>query len=136
MKVLKKNQIFGKEDVLKKEFVAIPEWGDGSSGLFVREMTGRERDSYDNSLFDAAAAGEKLFSSDNFRAKLVAATACDENDRLVFDFSDVSILGQRSGKVIGRLYDVAKKLNGIGEKEMKEIVKNLMEGRSEDSNTD
>lgn len=136
MKVYKKNQIFKEEDVLEKEFVLLPEWGDGKGGLFVREMTGRERDIYDSSLFQEIADGTRKLNTSNMRAKLVAACACDENGKLVFDFSDVKLLGEKSSKAMTRLFLAAQKINGIGGEAMEKVVKNLLEGRSENSNTD
>ena len=75
-------------DDLPKELVEVPEWG---GEVYVRTMTGLERDSWEGSIVKMKPRRvngrniqepEIIFA--NARAKLLAKVLCDENGKSLF----------------------------------------------------
>jgi len=116
MALLTKEAILKKKD-LPTEEVNVPEW---KGKVKVITMTGKQRDAFEMKVYEA---NEKDLG--NFRARLCVATIVDENNIPVFTFGDMEALGRKSGRAIGRVFDVAKRLNGIGDDTIEEIEKNL-----------
>ena len=125
MATLTKEQILQAND-LKIETVDVPEWG-GSVG--VRTMTGTERDSFEQSIVEKK--GKTNLS--NIRARLCALTVVDDSGNRLFNDSDIAELGKKSAAALDRVFTVAQKMNGFGEKDIEELGKNLSKGQSEDS---
>jgi len=117
--LLNKEQILQIED-LPFEDVEIPEW-DGM--VRVRTMTGTERDAFEESIIDFKNKDRKT-NFQNLRAKLVAKTVIDENGNLLFTDEDVIKLGKKSAKALDRIFEVAQRLNGLGQKDIEELTKN------------
>ena len=117
--LLNKEQILQIED-LPFEDVEIPEW-DGM--VRVRTMTGTERDAFEESIVDFKNKDRKT-NFQNLRAKLVAKTVIDENGNLLFTDEDVIKLGKKSAKALDRIFEVAQRLNGLGQKDIEELTKN------------
>lgn len=117
--LLNKEQILQIED-LPFEDVEIPEW-DGM--VRVRTMTGMERDAFEESIIDFKNKDRKT-NFQNLRAKLVAKTVIDENGNLLFTDEDVIKLGKKSAKALDRIFEVAQRLNGLGQKDIEELTKN------------
>jgi hypothetical protein len=124
MKLLTVEEIFASDD-LKIKKVDIPEWG---GFIFTKTMTSKERDAYEMTL--ATDEGENR--TENFRARLVAATSCDSKGNLLFSNGDAEKLGQKSPKAIGRLFKVARELNAIGDDQIEKLEKNLPKTPGED----
>ncbi len=92
---------------LPRQAINVAEWG---CTVYVRTLTGTERDAFDSETAKLGEEGKALF-----RARMAAATLCDENGEPVFTAEDAEALGRKSGKVLDRLWDVAAKLNGFGQ---------------------
>lgn len=91
--------------------------------IYVREMTGRERDAYEVSLLPEKGEEERELT--DFRAKLVVRVACDESGKNIFELKDYKKLSQNiSGRRLRIIANAASKLNKISEEEKKEIEKN------------
>lgn len=90
--------------------VDVPEWG---GEVYVRAMSGMERDRFEQTLF--VGKGEDRRLNDNYRARLVCLTACDEKGAALFGIEDVFALGSKSAAALDRIVQVSAKLNGIGE---------------------
>jgi len=91
--------------------------------VYVREMTGRERDAYEVSLLPEK--GEEEREMTDFRAKLVVRVACDKDGKNIFKLKDYTKLSQNiSGRRLRIIANAASKLNKISEEEKKEIEKN------------
>jgi hypothetical protein len=119
MKILTKDQKLAAED-LKKEPVEVPEWG---GAVIVSTMTGAARDAFEYEVYGMKGEDKNI---ENIRAKIVAAAVVDENGDPMFKGSaDVVALGRKSVKALDRVFTVAKRLNGIGAKDMEELEKNL-----------
>lgn len=114
-KVLTALEILKAED-RKIESVDVPEWG---GTVNVREMSGLERDKFDMTVRD----GEDKLNLENYRARLVAATACDEHGGLIFTLNQVVALGQKSSVVLSRVFRVAQRLNGMSAEAVKDAKK-------------
>jgi hypothetical protein len=100
--------------------VTVPEWGP-KAAVCLREMSGAERDAFEASVAALKSEGQALV---NFRARLLAATICDAERRLIFEPGDIAELGKKSARAIGRLFDVAARLSGITGKDVEEAEGN------------
>jgi hypothetical protein len=99
--------------------------------VFVREMTGREKDIWEQSMLKQKASGDKNkaveyeTTLEDFRAKLAVVTVCDAEGNLLFEPKDVKTLNKMmSATNIERIVNIAQKLNAITEKDKDEILKN------------
>lgn len=101
---LTRDQIFNHDD-LKRELVETPEWG---GDVYVREMSGSSRDTYELRLVDQKANGGILH---DIRAAVAALTICDETGGLIFSTTDIEHLSQKSNAALDRICDVAQRLN-------------------------
>ena len=90
--------------------VDVPEWG---GEIYVRTMSGLERDRFEQMLFVGEGPSRRL--NDNYRARLVCLTACDEKGAAIFRLEDIHAIGGKSAKALDRIVEVAARLNGIGE---------------------
>ena len=106
------------------EAVEVPEWG---GTVYVRSMTGRQKDAFELSLYGDENKVEKK-RLNNFRARLMALTLCDEKGNLLFTEKDAEALGQKSVYAMDRVLAASKRINGITEEAQNELVK-----KSEDS---
>lgn len=105
MGLLTRDAILGADD-LKTEQVAVPEWG---GDVLVKVLRGFELEAWHLRI------AEQKSGSGDFAASLVAATTIDSDSRLLFSPEDIAALSQKSGAALDRVYQVAKRLNKIGE---------------------
>jgi hypothetical protein len=105
--------------------VDVSEWDDSAerTTVFVREMSARERDDYEASLVTGKGKKTEVNFKD-MRAKLAAATCCDADGTLIFRPEDVEWLSAKPVKVLNRICDAARKLNGLNEDDEEDTVKN------------
>lgn len=124
MALLTKEQILGVSD-LPFEDVPTPEWGEGAS-VRVTTMSALQKEAWESQVFTISPDGKTVEQNrDNFVAKLLSCTIVDESGQRLFASSeDVVELGKKSGKVLTRLYNVARRLNGIGSDEEDAVEKN------------
>lgn len=135
--LLTRDQILQAED-LPCEIVKVPEWG---GEVKIKTLTGKERDKFEaTTLFgDSTGVDKKSTKHDltNFRARLVAATAIDEDGKFLFPSSeDVVALGNKSASALDRCFEVAQRLSGLTNRDVEELTKNLETGLSENSISD
>ena len=107
---LTKDQILEAND-LKNEAVDVPEWG---GTVFVRTMTGADRDQFENSMVSTLPDGTRKTDMSNLRAKLVALTLVDETGARLFDVTDVDRLGLKAAGALEKVFVVAQRINGLG----------------------
>lgn len=113
-----------KKRELPKKRVEVPEWADENAPaeeayVYVKTLSGHERDTWEESLSTGNKAKVRL---DNIRAKLTVAVCVDDNGNQIFTDADVPSLGNGSCVPLGRVFDVAMKLNGIGKEHVDELV--------------
>src|SRR5437879_418428 len=116
---LQREQILGTKGTLKRETVAVPEWG---GEVLVQELTAADRDA-----FEASCVIKKGKSIDtnlvNLRAKLVARSIIDATTgERVFADTDAEQLGQLSAAAVNRLFEVAQRLSGLSDQDVKELA--------------
>lgn len=92
---------------LPREAVDVPELG---GTVFIRALRADERDRLDAHVF---RDGNRDLT--NFRARMVAYAICDaQGNSLCSDpEKEAPQLGSLSSSTIGRMYDAAKRLNGL-----------------------
>ena len=104
-----------KADDVYVERVDVPEWG---GHIFVKLMSGTEKEAYVDSVRQLVGVGKTAsykFILKGSGAKLVAATACDDNGKRIFRDEDVEALGRKSHKAMRRVIDAAGRLNGLSD---------------------
>jgi len=123
--------VLNKEALLKKEKLEVVKVDlDKGDYVYVRQMTGRERDTFERSLFKEVRTKKGAISYEgslkDFRAKLAVCTLCDEKGVLLLSPADVSTLSQNmSAFRLEIIINEAQKLNKISEEDKEEILKNL-----------
>jgi hypothetical protein len=132
---LSRDGILGAVDV-QVEKVFVPEWNDD---VLVRGLTGEERDAYEGSRRQIRDAGkptqELVLIQDNARAALLVKCLVDENGERLFTDRDAPALGQKNGKALDRLYDVATRLSGMSDEEAEAIEGNSDGATAPDAST-
>jgi hypothetical protein len=111
--MLTRDQILSLKASLPTEEVQVPEWG---GSVFVRTLTAAERDRFET-LF---TRGKQA----NFRALIVAFTACDADGKSLFAEEDAAAIGAMPVKPVQRIFDVAMRLNAITDADVDELEKN------------
>jgi hypothetical protein len=123
MKSLSRESILRAKDI-KTEKVDTSEWfGDGSC-VYVKGMTGTERDAFEASILTMKGKKQEVNFS-NMRAKLAVRTVCDENGERLFTDGDAEELGQHSAAFLQKIFVVSQKLSGIGDEEVAEMTGGL-----------
>ena len=90
--------------------------------IYVKEMTAGERDAFEVAH---AKSGEK-----DFRARLAAATICDEDGRLLFGPGDIAALSAIPASVLEPIVQMAVAINRLSKETIEDLEKNLPSGRS------
>lgn len=101
--------------------VKVPEWGGRT--VYLKTMTGRERDSWEMGCIDPDTGRLNTKRSD-FRAALVVRCLCDQSGKRLFTDSQSEVLGRKNAKAIDRLFETAQSLNKISDKDIKEYEGN------------
>lgn len=115
------------EEILEKDDIVIqpllvPEWGE-NSWVYVKSMTGTQRDKFEGSLVKMRERGMKV-SSENFRAKLIAKVLCDAKGKPLFSQAHVENLGRKNSAAISRIYNLASRLSLVSDEDVDELVGN------------
>jgi len=116
---LSKEAILGIKDLQVQE-VEVPEWG---GSVYVRGLTGAERDAFEASVVEQRGKATKV-NMVNMRAKLLVLTICDKDGMPLFTHADIDELGKKSAVALQRLFDIASSLSGLSEKDAEDLVKN------------
>jgi ABC-type ATPase involved in cell division len=136
METLSRNLLLAKEELEKVKV----DLGKGEF-VYVRQMTGRERDNFEQSLIkEKKDTKGNVVSYDralgDFRAKLAVVTVCDEAGKGLFLPDDYSLLSQNmSAKRLELIVNAAQKLNAITEEDKEALVKNLEPDPEDNSNS-
>ena len=117
-KVLSADAILSADD-LTVELVEVEEWG---GSVRIRTLTGRERDRLEADLLGSKKNGQ--VNLDNVRAKLVVATAIDEEGNPLFQPGAEEELGKKSGAALTKVATVAQRLAGLNTADVEELAKN------------
>lgn len=110
MALLSADQIVAADDRAYED-VPVPEWG---GEVRVIGLSGTDRDAYEAAMVEARQTGKgATLRLQNFRSKLVAKCLIDQNGERLFTDDKVKVLGAKSGAVIDRLFDTARRLSGM-----------------------
>lgn len=135
--ILLTREVLLQKDDLKVEKVEL------SKGyVFVREMTGHEKDVWEQSMLKQKPSGNKNkgveyeTTLEDFRAKLAVVTVCDADGNLLFKPEDAKVLNKMmSATNMERIVTAAQKLNAISEEEKEELLKNSEADQTDSSNS-
>lgn len=112
--------------------VPTPEWGVPT--VRIVSMSGADRDSWEAAALIRRAQAEGTARLRNLRAELVARCAVDPaTGERIFSEEDIEALGQKSARVLDRLFAAATQLNAVTPDDMKALEKNFARGPSGDS---
>jgi hypothetical protein len=114
-----RDQILSSQD-RPAEKLSIAEWG---CDVWIRTMSGKERDALEAESL-AKRGKNAQANMDNFRSRLAVRCVVDEAGVRVFTDDDADALGEKSASALGRIYDVAARLNGYTGKDVEELAKN------------
>lgn len=117
--ILSRDAILQADD-LPRELVAMPEWG---GSVYVRGLNGSERDRLEASLTTQKGKDPQELYRD-FSARLVAMCVVDEAGKSLLQEGDVPLLGRKSAVTLRRIVEVAQRLSGVSEADVKELTKN------------
>lgn len=133
MTFLSAEQILAAND-REHEDVDVPEWG---GTVRVIGLSAADRDAYEAALA-ATTKGDATAMArlQNFRAKLVVKALVDADGKRLFSDADAKELGTKSGKVIDRLFDVVRRLSGMGKDALEQGKDDSESGQSGSSSTD
>lgn len=123
MATLSKADILG-NTTIKKERVNVPEWG---GEVWVKELTGKERDHYEGDIFQIKSQGGKTqttFHRANIRARLLVLAIVDDDSKRLFADHELEELGNLGSSALDKLFTVAQRLSGFTEKDVEELEGN------------
>lgn len=118
---LSKADIFNDKDDLVVQSVAVPEWG---GDVYVRGLTGNERDAYEAGLIRVGSNGKVETVTAQARGRLAAIGLCDEKGRRLFTDDDARQLGDKNAAALGRICDRIRKLSGMDAEAIEEAKGN------------
>lgn len=134
--------LLDRDGLLKKEELKVQkvDLGDGDF-VFIRQMTGRERDRFDQSLIQEKKdrRGNTTYERrlGDFRAKLTVCTVCDEAGNLLLTWEDVNTLSKNmTAARLEKIVNEAQELNRISEEDKENLVKNSGDVQADDFGSD
>ncbi len=139
---MEKSVFLNREALLQRDELKIEKVQLTRGFVYVREMTGREKDIWEQSMLKQKPSGNKNApveyetTLEDFRAKLAVVTVCDEKGELLLKPQDAKELNKMmSASNEERIVETAQRLNAITEKDKEEILKNLEAEQEEGSNS-
>jgi gamma-glutamyltranspeptidase len=134
-KLLNRDSLLKKEE-LKKEKV---ELNDGEF-VYVKQMSGRERDAFEKSLLlegkDEKGNTTYERTLDNFRTKLAVLTLCDENGERILNYEDHVVLNNNmAAETLDKIVEVANRLNAIKKEDKDTLIKNSNADQKDNSSS-
>jgi hypothetical protein len=131
-----------REALLQKDDLKVEKVELSKGYVFVREMTGHEKDVWEQSMLKQKPSGNKNkgveyeTTLEDFRAKLAVVTVCDADGNLLFKPEDAKVLNKMmSATNMERIVTAAQKLNAISEQEKEELLKNSEADQTDSSNS-
>lgn len=115
-----REQILNAED-RELEPIDLPKWG--SPEVFVRVMSGTERDDFEASMIQQR--GKNVTQNlTNIRAKLAVRCLVDKEGKRVFSDDDAVELGKKSCSMLQLVFEKARDLNKLSNEDVEELAKN------------
>jgi len=132
MGLLSRDEIFKVNDAAHED-VPVPEWG---GTVRVKALNGKERMTYEGSLWEQRSKGRPKLRTDFANATLVQMTVVDEDGKLLFSRHDIELLSTKSAAALDRVVEVARRLAGLSDEDIEEAVGDFDEGPDGPSSTD
>ncbi len=129
MAALTKDDIKG----LKASAVKVPIEGFGD--VFIRVMSGSERDSLEASCIKTRGKVQEE-NRDNFRAKILVRTLSDEHGVRMFKDDEAGVVGSLPATFVVPAADEAATINKMNKKDVDSLTKNSEAGQKDDSGSD
>jgi len=133
------SKLLGRKELLRKDNLDVEkvELSDDEH-VYVKQMTGRERDRFEQSIVEVSEDknGNTSYNQnlEDFRAKLAVQTVCDKNGKNLLQPGDYEKLSMNiSAKKLEKIINKAQKINGISNRDKENLVKNSKPGQSGDS---
>jgi len=104
---------------LPREMVEIPELG---GSVYVRSMSGAERDEWERSLIVGRGKRRDVNTS-NVRAKLAVRCLVDEQGERLFADGEADLLGGLRVDALNRIFEAAQRLSGVRDEDIDELGK-------------
>jgi hypothetical protein len=124
--------LLGRDALLAKETLEVAKVEfDNGDFVYVRQMTGHERDTFEQSLLKKYRDKKGMITSyeqatEDYRAKLAVVTLCDEAGVLIMQPGDYPLLSRNmSAKRLETIVNKAQELNKISEEDQEAAIKNL-----------
>lgn len=107
--------------------------------VYVKEMTGHERDLFEQSLSKEVVVDGKTEykrALEDFRAKLAVCVICDENGNTILQPNDYVAFSRAIGiKRLEKIIAEAQKLNKISDEDKETLLKNSAPAQDDNSNS-
>lgn len=135
VKYLTKTDIENVDDITIED-VPVPEWG---GVVRVKGLSGTERDEYEVAILKQREDGTWASTEEslkNARAELIVRALVDKDGKQMFTMKDAEKLGKKSAVALQRVWDKARELAGLTEKDVEDLVKNSKADQSESSTSD
>jgi hypothetical protein len=130
MEINQMSELLNREMLLTREELDIVKVElDEKRHVFVRQMTGHERDLFEQSFLTKTkdGKGNTVYdtTTEDYRGKLAVVTICDDKGTLILKPGDASMIGKMmSAQTLDKIVKVAQEINGLTLKEEEEIQKN------------
>ena len=95
----------------------------GHGTVYVRSLTGKERDAFEQSCF-LVAGNDRRSNLSNIRARLLVVALCDENGARLFEDKDADALGDLPASILDPLFAMAQRLSGISKADVETMAGN------------
>lgn len=121
--------LLDRSKLLKKEKLKIEKvFLNDKDYVFVRQMTAKERDRLEQSMFIKKKGKGRLEleqTLDNFKSKLAVQTVCDQDGNLILNDDDFKILSENmSAYTLEKIINAAQSINNISDEDKDGLVKN------------
>lgn len=127
-KFLGRDAILAQKDIPVREMY-VSEW---DTYVRVKGMSGLERDDYEAQIVVGKGKNRDV-NMRNMRAKLIVRCVVDEDNKPLFTDADIEDLGKKSAAALEKIFDVARDLSGLSEKDVVELLKNSENGQHDGS---
>lgn len=119
-----------KDDLLKAddsvtEEVDLSDLPGYHGSVLIRGMTGKERDAFETLVMRAGSGGRRELDTANFRARLVARCAIDDDGNRLLTDADAAALGDKSAAAVDRMWVVATRLSGMSDEDAEEMARDF-----------
>ena len=110
---------------------------DGYGDFILKEMSGTDRDAWEQSMLKVDGNGNAQPNMANRRAKLLSMCLVDENGvRMFVSANDIADLGKLPARVLSELEDVATAMNGLTDEAVEDLAGNSDAAESGASTSD